>query len=263
MIVEIKTLNSDHMFDYVPQPTDYIWPGFVNGTVGALIGDVGCGKSFFALEAAIAVGGGLNTDLMGLNPEKKRRVAFFSTEDLPSEINRRGFMIGTNFETQDKVWAADGIDVHHVQNLDLTKANDKKNIIDMMIDDDISLAIFDALSGIHKLDEYNPVDMIALSNALKEMAEKTNSAILVVMNTPTAGSRGAKIFLDRMRYLCRLKRMDEGRKQFEFCSLRTNYATCETKLPLKREFGGVFVLDKSELAENKIREKLGNTYAFI
>lgn len=263
MIVEIKTLNSDQMFDYVPQPADNIWPGFVNGTVGALIGEVGSGKSFFALEAAIAVGGGSNTDLMGLNPEKKRRVAFFSTEDLPSEINRRGFMVGTNFEMQDKVWAADGIDIHHVRHLDLTKANDRKTIIDMMINDDISLAIFDALPGIHKLDEYNPVDMIALSDALNEMAEKTHSAILVVMNTPTTGSRGAKVFLDRMRYLCRLKRMDECGRQFEFFSLRTNYSTCETKLPLKREFGGVFVLDKSELTENKIREKLGGSYAFL
>ena len=53
-----------------PDP-DFLWPGFLAGTVGALVAPGATGKSFWALQAAMAVAchvpGG---DLLGLNPSQ-------------------------------------------------------------------------------------------------------------------------------------------------------------------------------------------------
>lgn len=54
-------------FTNEPPELDFIWPGFLAGTVGALVAPGATGKSFFALEAAMSiacsVAGG---DLVGL-----------------------------------------------------------------------------------------------------------------------------------------------------------------------------------------------------
>ena len=56
-------------FTNEPPELDFIWPGFLAGTVGALFAPGATGKSFFALEAAMSiacsVAGG---DLVGLAP---------------------------------------------------------------------------------------------------------------------------------------------------------------------------------------------------
>lgn len=56
-------------FENEPPALDFIWPGFLAGTVGALVAPGATGKSFWALEAAMAiacsVAGG---DLVGLAP---------------------------------------------------------------------------------------------------------------------------------------------------------------------------------------------------
>ena len=40
-------------FTNEPPELDFIWPGFLAGTVGALVAPGATGKSFFALEAAM------------------------------------------------------------------------------------------------------------------------------------------------------------------------------------------------------------------
>ena len=64
-------------FENEPPTLDFIWPGFLAGTVGALVAPGATGKSFWALEAAMAiacsVAGG---DLVGLSPACAGRVVF-------------------------------------------------------------------------------------------------------------------------------------------------------------------------------------------
>jgi len=64
-------------FEAYPPESDFIWPGFMAGTVGALVAPGATGKSFWALEAAMSiacsVAGG---DLMGLHPERSGRVRY-------------------------------------------------------------------------------------------------------------------------------------------------------------------------------------------
>ena len=42
-------------FENEPPPLDFIWPGFLAGTVGALVAPGATGKSYWALEAAMCI----------------------------------------------------------------------------------------------------------------------------------------------------------------------------------------------------------------
>ncbi|MDR2880919.1 MAG: flavodoxin-dependent (E)-4-hydroxy-3-methylbut-2-enyl-diphosphate synthase, partial [Azoarcus sp.] len=63
-------------FKNEPPVLDFIWPGFLAGTVGALVAPGATGKSFWALEAAMSiacsVAGG---DLIGLAERVERGVS--------------------------------------------------------------------------------------------------------------------------------------------------------------------------------------------
>jgi len=82
-------------FTNEPPELDFIWPGFLAGTVGALVAPGATGKSFFALEAAMSiacsVAGG---DLVGLTPKKTGRVVYFAGEDPQPALIKRVHSIG-------------------------------------------------------------------------------------------------------------------------------------------------------------------------
>lgn len=82
-------------FEHEPPVLDFIWPGFLAGTVGARVAPGATGKSFWALEAAMSiacsVAGG---DLVGLAPTHTGRVAYLAGEDLPPALVRRIHAIG-------------------------------------------------------------------------------------------------------------------------------------------------------------------------
>lgn len=82
-------------FECEPPVLDFIWPGFLAGTVGALVAPGATGKSFWALEAAMSiacsVAGG---DLVGLAPAHTGRVVYLAGEDPPPALVRRIHAIG-------------------------------------------------------------------------------------------------------------------------------------------------------------------------
>ena len=82
-------------FEQEPPALDFIWPGFLAGTVGALIAPGATGKSFWALEAAMAVActtpGG---DLLQLAPARNGRVLYLAGEDPVPALVRRVHSIG-------------------------------------------------------------------------------------------------------------------------------------------------------------------------
>ncbi|HBS17049.1 MAG TPA: replication protein A, partial [Halomonas sp.] len=82
-------------FENEPPPLDFIWPGFLAGTVGALVAPGATGKSYWALEAAMciacSVAGG---DVLKLNPPKTGRVIYLAGEDPEVVLLRRSHAIG-------------------------------------------------------------------------------------------------------------------------------------------------------------------------
>ena len=68
--------------DNAPPELDFVWPGFLRGTVGVIVAAGSTGKSFFALQAAMSIAAG--RDLFGLFEGaeiKQGKVAYLALED--------------------------------------------------------------------------------------------------------------------------------------------------------------------------------------
>lgn len=78
-----------------PPKMDFIWGGFLAGTVGSLAGRSAIGKSFWALQAAMAVAGHASddetqgADLLDLQPSKRGRVLYLANKDPESILIHR------------------------------------------------------------------------------------------------------------------------------------------------------------------------------
>jgi len=69
-------------FTTEPPPLDFIWPGFLSGTIGALCAAGSTGKSFWSLEAALCVASPLaNAELLDLDIAKHGKVVLLNAED--------------------------------------------------------------------------------------------------------------------------------------------------------------------------------------
>ena len=60
---ETGLMDMRYCFESNPPSLDFIWPGFLAGTTGALVSAGGVGKSYLILQAAMAVAAaGVDTD---------------------------------------------------------------------------------------------------------------------------------------------------------------------------------------------------------
>ncbi|MDP2756475.1 MAG: helicase RepA family protein [Desulfurivibrionaceae bacterium] len=203
-----------------PPELDFIWPGFLAGTVGALVAPGATGKSYWTLEAAISiacsVAGG---DLVGLAPTKTGRVVYLAGEDPPSALIRRIHAIGQHLPPESRVAVS--------QNLTLEPVMGKRlNIMDSKCLDQLialgtgaRLIVLDTLSRIHLLDENSNGDMAQLVSTLEYVADSTDSAVLFLHHVnKTSGkeghtlqqaARGASALIDNVRWCGFMTRMNE------------------------------------------------------
>jgi hypothetical protein len=83
-----------------PAPLDFVLPGMLAGTVGALVSPGGLGKSMFALQVAAQISGG--PDLMGLGSLRNGRVLYLPAEDPVDSLKHRVFAFGNCLNEEQK-----------------------------------------------------------------------------------------------------------------------------------------------------------------
>lgn len=204
-----------------PPELDFIWPGFLAGTVGALVAPGGTGKSFWALEAAMAVAcGAEGGDALGLRPKQSGRVVYLSGEDPAAALTRRVHAIGQHL-TQ----AAQEVIVKKLTlaplvgtRLDLMDEVQLTDIMDYCTG--ARLLVLDTLSRVHYLDENSNGDMARLVSTLEYIAASTGAAVLFLhhVNKGSArekqidqqqAARGASALIDNVRWCGYITRMTE------------------------------------------------------
>ncbi len=154
-------------FTNEPPELDFIWPGFLAGTVGALVAPGATGKSFFALEAAMSiacsVAGG---DLVGLAPAHTGRVVYLAGEDPQPALVRRVHAIGQHLNQSAREAIAENLMLEPIMGKRLNVMDEAhlRRVIDYSAG--ARLIVLDTLSRIHSLDEN--------SMALDIMAAFTN-----------------------------------------------------------------------------------------
>ena len=197
-------------FECEPPVLDFIWPGFLAGTVGALVAPGATGKSFWALEAAMSiacsVAGG---DLVGLAPAHTGRVVYLAGEDPPPALVRRIHAIGQHLGHAARQAIAENLALEPIMGKRLN-----------VMDAGARLIVLDTLSRIHALDENSNGNMAHLVAVLEQVAATTGASVLYLHHVSKGSARegqtdqqqaarGASALIDNARWCGYVARMTE------------------------------------------------------
>lgn len=208
-------------FQNEPPVLDFIWPGFIAGTVGALVAPGATGKSFWALEAAMSVACGVaGGDLVGLAPVQTGRVVYLAGEDPPEALECRVHTIGKHLNRQAREAIAGNLILEPIMGLGkdvMVERQLRRFIADYA---GVRLIVLDTLSRIHSRDENSNGDMAHLINQLEKFAVGTGAAILFLHHVSKGSARecqtdqpgaarGASALIDNARWCGFVAKMTE------------------------------------------------------
>lgn len=205
-----------------PPSLDLIWPGFLSGTVGALVAPGGVGKSFWALEAAMAIACGVpGGDLVQLNPQRTGHVLYLAGEDPTPALIQRVHAIGQHLCPRSRESIATNLTLLPImgERLDIMSAPGLDRVRECC--EETRLIVFDTLSRIHNLDENSNSDMSYVLGRLEQLAVTSGAAVLFLHHVSKGSARdgqtdqqqaarGASALIDNARWCGYVTRMTEG-----------------------------------------------------
>lgn len=211
-------------FTQDPPELQFVLPGLLKGTVGALVAPGASGKSFLALEIAASIAATpFNDDLydgFGINPKSRGGVLYLALEDPAVVLQRRLHSMGQNIPPQHKTAMAINLVIEPMLGLGL----------DLMRDDHLNwitqqatgrqLVVIDTLSRAHQLDENSNGDMSLLLRRLEAVGAQSGAAVLFIHHISKGASRdaqgadqfaarGASVLVENARYVSYLAKMSE------------------------------------------------------
>ncbi|WP_368642922.1 helicase RepA family protein [Castellaniella ginsengisoli] len=192
-------------FTEPPPPIDFVLPGFVAGTVGALVSPGGVGKSWFALELGIQIVGG--PDLLGLGELPTGQVVYLPAEDPPVTILHRLHALGANLTAAQRRVVADGLLIESL----IGRCPDILNQVwfDYLrqMAKGRRLMVLDTLRRYHLADENGSQPMAQVIGRLEAIAADTGCSIVFLHHASkgAAGdqqqaSRGSSVLVDNIRW---------------------------------------------------------------
>lgn len=96
-----------------PAPLDFVLPGMLAGTVGALVSPGGAGKSMMALQLATLIASG--ADLIGFGTKYSTgNVVILAAEDPPIALQHRLHALGTKLNPDQRIEVSRRIGRAHV-----------------------------------------------------------------------------------------------------------------------------------------------------
>lgn len=187
----MAVIDLSQAFYLDPPELDFIWPGFVAGTVGALIAPGATGKSFWALQAAMSVAAAdvQGSDLLGLSPTQAGRVVYLAGEDPEPVLQQRVHAIGQHFSSKVRDTVIQRLELHSIMGSGFNVMNPRQQNWLVEYCKDTRLIIFDTLSRIHALDENSNGDMARLISGLERIAANTGAAVLYLHHTSKGSAR--------------------------------------------------------------------------
>jgi len=177
-------------FEEEPPTLDFIWPGFLAGSVGALVAPGATGKSFWALEAAMAVACGVpGGDILGLAPAAAGRVVYLAAEDPEPALVCRLHTLGAHLGQTAREAIAERLLLEPIlgKRLNILDESHLSRVIEVCTD--ARLLVLDTLSRIHTLDENDNGQMARLVSQLEHIAAQTGCAVLFLHHVSKASAR--------------------------------------------------------------------------
>lgn len=212
-------------FENEPPPLDFIWSGFLSGTVGALVAPGATGKSYWALEAAMCIASSVpGGDVLQLNPSKTGRVIYLAGEDPEPVLLRRIYAIGKHLSPAARAAIAKNLVLESImgKGLNIMDERHMQRILDFC--QGARLIVLDTLSRVHHLDENSNGEMAQLVSRLEQIAYLTGASVLylhhVNKNSARDGqtgqqqaARGASALIDNARWCGFVERMTEEKAE--------------------------------------------------
>ncbi|RMH97215.1 helicase RepA family protein [Stutzerimonas nitrititolerans] len=214
-------------FESEPPTLDFIWPGFLAGTVGALVAPGATGKSFWAMEAAMSVACGATVesrvsggDLVGLAPAKAGRVIYYAGEDPEPALVGRIHAIGKHLSPEARTAIVTNLLVMPIMGNLMDVMNRRKCAEVIELCEGARLIVLDTLSRIHTLDENSNGEMARLVAKLEHIAASTGAAVLYLHHVSKGSTRdgqtdqqqaarGASALIDNVRWCGFVTRMSQ------------------------------------------------------
>lgn len=199
-------------FTEEPPPLDFVLPGFLSGTVGALVAPGGAGKSTFILEAAAALAAGVaGGDVLGLGIQSFGPVLYLAAEDPPAAIWHRLHALGRHFGPDVREAVAERLTIESLlgEMPDLMNAGWQQAIIEGA--QGKRLVILDTLTRFHTLDENDNGAMGGLVAVMEHIAKRADTTLLYLHHSSKAmaiagrtdeqqSARGASALIDNARW---------------------------------------------------------------
>lgn len=204
----LPRLNIRQAFTVEPPALDFVLPGMISGTVGALVAQGGAGKSWIALELAIAVAGG--PDLLEMGIERHGRVLYLPAEDPTVALSHRLYAARHAVEPQAVETLAERLEIVPLMG----------RAVDLMIPawadaiqrmaEGARLVIIDTLRRFHSADENSAGEMARLLAVLEHICAETGTSVLFLHHTAKGAalngggdaqqaSRGSSVLVDNVR----------------------------------------------------------------
>lgn len=252
--------------EQAPPAIDFVLPALVAGTVGAIVGQGGGGKSFAAIQIATLVATGKDTlGLCGETKHKVGKVVYFSGED-PAEILAHRFHdLGARLDNEAREALYENLRVAPLVGYG---ANFMSKEWGAWVHEETKgarLVIIDTLRRFHNLDENNGGDMAQVLKFFEGLCLASGTTVIFVHHMSKGGarengddqnaSRGSSVITDNNRWQMNLNTMSAGQyraAQAHGCNLsergryacltlaRVSYAGgADGKLWLQRGKGGV------------------------
>lgn len=210
--VDLKAVLSD-----VPAPLEFVLPGLLRGTVGALVSPGGMGKSYWALGIALAISMGRKVDQTGLHPTEGRVLVLAKEDPMPVLAQR----IHSLVPALPKGLNVANFDLRSCVGLDIDLMADAWLDALIAAAAGCRLAIFDTLTRFHKLDENSALDMGRLIARMEHLALKSQASVLFLHHTSKASAvngqaglqqaaRGSSVLVDNARWSAYLTPMTDA-----------------------------------------------------
>jgi RecA-family ATPase len=204
----LKRLDLRDAFTTQPPPLDFVLPGMIAGTVGALVAQGGAGKSWIALELAMAVAGG--PDLLEIGIEATGPVLYLPAEDPELALRHRLFAAAPQFDDAARTQLVEMLEIVPLMGRAVDLMTPAwASAVERMAEGK-RLVVIDTLRRFHSGDENSAGDMAKLLGVMERLCASTGASMLFLHHTAKGAalngagdqqqaSRGSSVLVDNVR----------------------------------------------------------------
>lgn len=236
-----------------PAPLDFVLPGLIKSTVGALISPGGMGKSFWVMGLALSMAPENSKNFTGMKLTPGKTVVL-SAEDGADVLSHRSAAYRKHMAACESF---DNVDYRNCTGLKIDIMEPVWFDLLCEIGKGCRLMILDTLRRFHTMDENSSTDMSKLLTQLEMLAKNTGAAILFIhhanknavltgMGTVAQAARGSSVITDNSRWSAALSEMtavelksynltqDDAARYVKFTVTKQNYGTPTPPVIFKR-----------------------------